>query len=171
MAEILLTGTLSLNTINKWLCVKLVAKHIIASSCDSGDSDQANAQADLIIWWAQLYMLSWLCYAQAYTFWLIQKRIFWRKTVINFLPINQNICLWCLKESSRWDGSFEQPQHMFKLRNMFWLKTLTKFNYTLLSGDLYSIGFIWAEKCWTWPFFQMLNGSSKVCSITCYTST
>ena len=38
MAKLLLNGTLSLNSIKQWLCAKLIAKHIIASSCDSGDS-------------------------------------------------------------------------------------------------------------------------------------
>ena len=32
-----------------------------------------------------------------------------------FFFLNQNICCGYLKESSQWDGSFEQPKHMFRL--------------------------------------------------------
>ena len=38
-----------------------------------------------------------------------------RNKKIIFLFINQNICCGYSKESSRWDGSFEQPKHMLKL--------------------------------------------------------
>ena len=34
-----------------------------------------------------------------------------------FLHISFNICFWCSKEPSHWDGSFEYPQHMVWLRN------------------------------------------------------
>ena len=37
--------------------------------------------------------------------------------IINFLPINLNICFGCSKEPSHRDGSFEYPQYMFWLRN------------------------------------------------------
>ena len=40
-----------------------------------------------------------------------------RKIVNIFLPININICFGCSKEASHWTGSFENPQHMFQLRN------------------------------------------------------
>ena len=39
------------------------------------------------------------------------------KIVNIFLPINFNICFECSKEPSHSDGSFENPQHMFWLRN------------------------------------------------------
>ena len=32
-----------------------------------------------------------------------------------FLFLNQNLCCGYSKEPSQWDGSFEQPKHMFKL--------------------------------------------------------
>ena len=34
-----------------------------------------------------------------------------------FLPISFIICFWCSKEPSQSDGSFEYPQHVFRLRN------------------------------------------------------
>ena len=39
------------------------------------------------------------------------------KIVIIFLSISLNVCYWCSKETSHWDGSFEYPQHMVWLRN------------------------------------------------------
>ena len=53
--------------------------------------------------------------------------------MIIFLSISLNICSWCSKEPSHQDGSFEQPQHMFWLRNKknnFQLRTL------ILGSDL-----------------------------------
>ena len=43
--------------------------------------------------------------------------IFEHKIVNVFLPICFNICIGCSIEPSDWDGSFENPQHMFWLRN------------------------------------------------------
>ena len=34
---------------------------------------------------------------------------------IILLFLNQNICCGYLKEPSQWDGSFEHPEHIFKL--------------------------------------------------------
>ena len=48
---------------------------------------------------------------------ILMQRFFERKIVNNFLPISFNICFWCSKELSHWDGSFEYPQLMFWLRN------------------------------------------------------
>ena len=39
------------------------------------------------------------------------------KIVFIFLPSNLNICFECSKELSHGDGTFEYPQHMFRLRN------------------------------------------------------
>ena len=39
------------------------------------------------------------------------------KIVIIFLSITSNICFGCSKKPSHRDGSFEYPQHMFRLRN------------------------------------------------------
>ena len=38
---------------------------------------------------------------------------------IIFLSISSNICFWCSKELSQWDGPFEYLQHKFWLRNDF----------------------------------------------------
>ena len=38
-----------------------------------------------------------------------------RNRKIIFLFFNQNLCCGYSKEPSQWDGSFEQPRHMFKL--------------------------------------------------------
>ena len=44
--------------------------------------------------------------------------IFFEPEIVNiFLSINFNIGFGCSKEPSHRDGSFEYPQHMFKLRN------------------------------------------------------
>ena len=51
--------------------------------------------------------------------------------MIIFLPISFNMCFVCSKEPSHWDGSFEYPQHMFRLRKIL-------FCYALLSGGLHS---------------------------------
>ena len=58
------------------------------------------------------------------------KHFFQRKIVNIFLLIIFNICFWCLKELSQWDGSFEYPQHMFWLINKktIWLVPEYKFN-------------------------------------------
>ena len=39
--------------------------------------------------------------------------------VILFLPTNSNMCFGCSKEPSNCDGSFEDLQHMFWLRNEY----------------------------------------------------
>ena len=52
------------------------------------------------------------------------------KQYIIFLSSSLNICFWCSKEPSLWDGSFEYLQHMFWLRN----KKKIMFIYALLSG-------------------------------------
>ena len=44
-------------------------------------------------------------------------QIFFGKVVIILLLISLNICLWCSKEPSHGDDSFEYQQHMFWLRN------------------------------------------------------
>ena len=38
-----------------------------------------------------------------------------RNEILFFIFLNQNICCGYSKESSQWDGSFENPKHMFKL--------------------------------------------------------
>ena len=38
-----------------------------------------------------------------------------RNRKLFFLFLNQNICCECSKEPSQWDGSFENPKHMFRL--------------------------------------------------------
>ena len=52
-----------------------------------------------------------------------------RKIAIIFLSISLNMCVWCSKEPSHRDGSFEYLQHMFwlenkknnfQLRNLIW---------------------------------------------------
>ena len=40
-----------------------------------------------------------------------------RKIAIILLSISLNICFGCSNEPSDRDGSFEYPQHMFRLRN------------------------------------------------------
>ena len=55
------------------------------------------------------------------------KQIKMCKIVIIFLSISLNMCFGCSKEPSHGDGSFEYPQHMFRLRNKknnFQLRTL-----------------------------------------------
>ena len=47
----------------------------------------------------------------------LDKQNFERKIVNIFLPISLNICFGYTKEPSHLDGSFEYPQHMFRLRN------------------------------------------------------
>ena len=57
----------------------------------------------------------------------LDKQIFQSKIVNIFLPIILSICFGCLKEPSHRDGSFEYPQHMFRLRNkkiFFLVRTL-----------------------------------------------
>ena len=50
---------------------------------------------------------------QMYTFTGLQIRV--RIGKLFFLFLNQNICCGCSKERSQCDGSFEHPNHMFKL--------------------------------------------------------
>ena len=47
---------------------------------------------------------------------MFRHKTFLCKIVNIFLPIIFSICFVCSKEPSRWDGSFEYPQHMFWLR-------------------------------------------------------
>ena len=50
-----------------------------------------------------------------------------RKIAVIFLSISLNICFGSSKEPSHREGSFEYPEHMFKLRNKknnFKLRTL-----------------------------------------------
>ena len=52
---------------------------------------------------------------------------FLSKKIVNiFFPMRFYICFGRSKEPSHWDGSFEYPQHMFRLRNKnsFWSHTL-----------------------------------------------
>ena len=52
---------------------------------------------------------------------------FKREIAIVFLSISLNMCFGCLKETSHRGGSFEYPQHMFRLKNMknnFQVRTL-----------------------------------------------
>ena len=61
-------------------------------------------------------------------------QIFERKIGNIFLSIDINMCLWCLKEPSHQDGSFEYPQHMFWVKN----KKII-FNYAHLSIGLQQV--------------------------------
>ena len=64
-------------------------------------------------------------------------KIFERKILNIFLPINFDIYFGCSKEASHQDSSFEYPQHMFWLRNkkiIFWNTLLTKVLFTLNKG-------------------------------------
>ena len=54
-----------------------------------------------------------------------------RKIAVIFSSISLNMCFGCSKEPSHRDGSFEYPQHMFRLRN----KKII-FSYALLSWGL-----------------------------------
>ena len=59
--------------------------------------------------------------------WVKINRNFQHKIVNIFLPIIVSLCYRCSKEPSHRDGSFENPQHMFWLRNkkvVFLLRTL-----------------------------------------------
>ena len=47
-----------------------------------------------------------------------------------FLFLNQNVCCGYLKEPSRWDGSFENPKHMFKLMDKK-IITILRLNFLL----------------------------------------
>ena len=58
------------------------------------------------------------CHSEAVTLSTgLDNKIFQRKIVNIYLPINFSACFWCSKEPSHWDGSFEYPQHMFWLIN------------------------------------------------------
>ena len=48
---------------------------------------------------------------------IVFHKLFERKIVNVFLPINLNICFVCSKELSHRDSSFEYPKHTFCLRN------------------------------------------------------
>ena len=57
----------------------------------------------------------------------IVRKLYERKIVSIFLPLNLNMCFGCSKEPSHRDRSFEYPQHMFWMRNKensFPLRTL-----------------------------------------------
>ena len=76
-------------------------------------------------------------------------KLFKRKIVIIFLPINLNMCFGCSKEPSPWDGSFEYPQHMVCLRtekNYFQLRTLIwrpELWYILFTKHIIGIPFVY----------------------------
>ena len=49
--------------------------------------------------------------------WARISKYFAHKSEIIFSSITVNVCLWCSKEPSRRDGSFEHPHYMFKVIN------------------------------------------------------
>ena len=50
------------------------------------------------------------------------------------LPINLSICFGCSKKPSRWEQSFDCPQHMFWLRNKNIIFLLHALIWTLQMG-------------------------------------
>ena len=82
-----------------------------------------------------------------------------QKKISIILSISLNMCFWCSKELSHWDGSFEYPQYMFWLRNkknnfqlrtLIWRPVLSWFprKYGLTFHELSSLIIFSCNKIW-----------------------
>ena len=85
------------------------------------------------------------------------------KIVNILLSISFNMCFGCSKELSHWDGSFENPQHMFQLRNKktHYYALLLWYHYCSRWGVLVSKMLFWTLYLLVWSADNLCKQFAK----------